>query len=247
MSSVGQCALDFGQVDVWLTSLSDIGGKEQLTYQRLLSDSERVRWQRFAVPGAKLQFLVARILLRSILSQYTGVPFESWEFEVNEYGRPRVLHPSEFRDIQFNLSHTEGLVVCAVARECEIGIDVECTRRALDVMSLAQTILSPRELSALTGAPPAYQQRRFFQYWTLKEAFVKARGIGLTLPLDEFWFDLNEAFPRVHFSPNFPCKAERWQFRQYSPTLQHMLAVAVSLAKSDLDIRLQWVVPAARL
>ena len=93
--------------------------------------------------------------------------------------------------LRFNLSHTDGLVVCLVAVEREIGVDVEHTARAGSVgIEIAERFSSPSEVAELRSLPFADQRSRFFDYWTLKEAYIKARGLGLHLPLDQFSFHL---------------------------------------------------------
>ena len=233
-----------GQVDIWLTSLAGVDDELRLAYQRLLSASERERSQRFRVEGALLQHLVARALVRTTLSGYADVPEDAWEFEPNRYGRPYVSQPTAFRDLYFNLSHTDGLVACAVSRSGDIGVDVENIRRDLDILALAPSVFAPPEVASVRQSPPAGRIDRFFSYWTLKEAYIKARGMGLSLALDGFWFELSGAAPRVHFSERCPDESERWRFRQFTPTAQHKLALAVSPpAGHEPDIRLHWVVP----
>lgn len=244
--SAERLRLDAGQVDVWLTSLAQIGDDLQTAYQRLLSAEERGRWQRFLVDGARLQYLVARALVRTSLSRYAGVPEDAWTFEANAYGRPYVRLPAACRDLYFNLSHTDGLVACAVSRNGEIGVDVENIGRAVDYLALAPTVFAPEEVASLARAAPADRCERFFAYWTLKEAYIKARGMGLSLALDGFWFELGGAAPRVQFTERCPDDAGRWRFRQYAPTPEHRLAVAAA-PESALDIRLRWVVPSAPL
>jgi 4'-phosphopantetheinyl transferase len=235
--------LDVGQVDVWLTLLSDIDDGLQRAYQRLLSDAEHARWQRFRVPSPQLQYLVARALLRTRLSQYADASEHSWQFDANKQGRPFISQPSRFRDLHFSLSHTDGLVACAIAKDCDIGIDVENIRHAVNVDALAPSVLSAPELASLTQSPPDERGERFLSYWTLKEAYIKARGLGLSLPLDGFSFDLDAPSPRISFTERCPDDPARWRFRQYRPTREHKLAVAVSTRAGELDIRLRWVVP----
>jgi 4'-phosphopantetheinyl transferase len=236
-----------GQVDIWLTSLArGVSGELQLAYQQLLSASERERWQRFLVEGPRLQHLVARALVRTTLSRYAAVPEDAWQFEPNRYGRPYVSQPTAFRDLYFNLSHTDGLVACAVSRSSDIGVDVENIQRDLDILALAPSVFAPTEVASVRQSSPDDRSDYFFSYWTLKEAYIKARGMGLSLALDGFWFDLSGAAPRVQFSERCPDDCERWRFRQFTPTAEHKLAVAIAPpAGQEPDIRRHWVVPLA--
>jgi 4'-phosphopantetheinyl transferase len=235
-----------GQVDIWLTSLAGVGDELRLAYRRLLSAAERERWQRFLVEGARLQHLVARALVRTTLSRYAGVPEDAWQFEPNRYGRPYVSQPTAFRDLYFNLSHSDGLVACAISKSRHIGVDVENIRRDLDILALAPSVFAPPEVASVRQSPPEDRTHYFFSYWTLKEAYIKARGMGLSLALDGFWFDLSGAAPRVQFSERCPDDPQRWRFRQFTPTVEHKLAVAISPPTGhEPDIRLYWVVPLA--
>jgi len=162
------------------------------------------------------------------------------------FGRPYISYPTVVADLQFNLSHTDGLVACVVGKSCEIGVDVENIWRDLDPAAIAPTVFSPMEVARLITSPPEERRGRFFSYWTLKEAYIKARGMGLSIPLDAFWFDLDGPTPRVRFTDRCPDQPERWRFCQYMPTAAHKVALAVATRPGTrLDLRLHWVVPLA--
>ena len=98
-------------------------------------------------------------------------------------GKPTIAHPKDIAPLSFNLSHTERLIVCLVALDREVGVDAEDTERAGETVEVADRFFSPTEVAALRALPAQSRRRRFFQYWTLKEAYIKARGMGLSLPL----------------------------------------------------------------
>jgi 4'-phosphopantetheinyl transferase len=227
-----------GQVEVRLTFLADVGEGHRRAYERQLSDAEHARWRRFLCPGAALQFLVARALLRSTLEACSGVPGACWRFTTNAYGRPFVCEPAAYRFLQFNVSHTHGLVACAVAWGCEIGLDVEDTRRDIDIAALAPQVFAPAERAYLARCGADEERSVFFSYWTLKEAYIKARGMGLSIPLEAFWFDLAQERPRIHFTSGCPDDPNRWAFHQFSPSARHRLALAVSPPGPQSDVRL---------
>jgi 4'-phosphopantetheinyl transferase len=236
--------LGSGQIDVWLTSLSGVSSDLQLEYLQLLSEPERAKWKRFVARDAQLQYLVSRALARTALSKYAAVPECAWEFETNRYGRPHVSKPQAARNILFNLSNTTGLVVCAVAIDCEIGIDVENIMRALDIDALAPAVFAPMELADVRRSPSGDRRERFFSYWTLKEAYIKGRGMGLSLPLDAFWFDLNGLSPRLNVTSRCPDRPERWRFHRYAPTPEHRMAIAVAAPRGTKpSICLRWIAP----
>jgi 4'-phosphopantetheinyl transferase len=230
-----------GQVDVWLTSLSGVSSIDQFACLQLLSESERAKWQRFLARDSQLQYLVTRALVRTILSRYAEVPALTWEFETNKYGRPYVSQPQAFRSLRFNLSNTTGLVACAVSRDCEIGIDVENIERTLDTDSLAPWVFAPVELADFRRVRPENRLDRFLSYWTLKESYIKARGMGLSLPLDAFWFELSGSSPFLIVTDRCPDNPARWRFYQHAPTHEHRMAVAVAAPEGvEPSIRLRW-------
>lgn len=244
LTNKGFLRLEMGQVDVWLTSLRDVPADRELAWLQLLSETERTRWRRFVVQDAKLQYLVSRALVRTTLSKYADVPEHAWQFETNDYGRPHISQPRALHHIQFNLSNTTGLVVCAVAKDCDIGIDVENIARALDTDELAPTVFAPKELADFRYGLPGDRRNRFFSYWTLKEAYIKARGMGLSIPLDAFWFDLGGSSPLLHVTDRCRDDPERWRFHQYAPTAEHRMAVAVAAPRgTEPSIHLRWTTP----
>lgn len=235
-----------GKVDVWLTSLSAVSYGQQLACLNFLSVAERAKWQRFVAKDAQLQYLVTRALIRTTLSRYADVPAQAWQFEANAYGRPHIVQPGDCDDIGFNLSNTTGLVACAVSGDCEIGIDVENIARALDTDALAPTVFAPAELTDFRQAGQEHRRDRFYSYWTLKESYIKARGMGLSLPLDEFWFDLGGRSPLLNVSERCPDVPGRWRFYQYAPTDEHRIALAVAPPSGiEPSIRLRWTTPAS--
>lgn len=244
MTSDGSLRLGVGQVDIWLTSLDGVSRDLERGYLQLLSEPERAKWQRFVAQDAQLQYLVSRTLVRTTLSRYASVPEQAWQFATNRYGRPQVSQPQALRDLQFNLSNTTGLVVCAVTKDCEVGIDVENIDRILDTDALAPTVFAPMELADFRLRPPGDRRNRFFSYWTLKEAYIKARGMGLSIPLDAFWFDLRRQSPLLHVTDRCRDDPERWSFRQYAPTAKHRMAVAAAAPRgAQPSIHLRWITP----
>lgn len=239
-----ECFLANGRVDVWLLSLSNLTDDERIEHERILTIDERVRAGRYLVQHARDQFSAARALLRTRLFAYTGESAECWRFEQNAYGRPQVAAPHRYHDIRFNISHTDGLVACAFTIGRELGIDVEATERELDVLGVARSHFAPLESDALSRFDSESRLAAFFSYWTLKESYIKARGIGLSLPLDSFWFELGEHPPRLHCAPRCEDVPERWRFLQSHPTHGHALALTVEArANEKLDVRINWLAP----
>ena len=179
---IGTC-----DVHVWCTFCDEIRDETLLdAYERLLSADERQRRSRFVFARDRHRFLVTRALVRTVLSRYTDVAPADWTFVVNTYGRPEIAprHPLAGM-LSFNIAHTTGLVVLGVACGRALGVDTENVRREAP-LEIAARFFAPTEVAALHALPEPEQSRRFFEYWTLKEAYLKARSMGLSLPLHEF-------------------------------------------------------------
>lgn len=233
------------EVHVWSTRPERIADPGLLrAYARLLTDEERARQQRFRLARSRHEHLVTRALLRTVLSRYVDVAPAAWRFVENRYGRPE-LAPGFDAPLHFNLSHTDGLIACAVTRAREVGVDVEALDRRGETVRIADRFFAPAEVDALRRLPPEDQRERFFTYWTLKEAYIKARGLGLAIPLDRFSFDVDDP-PRIAiaFDPQLDDDAEDWQFALYRPTDRHRLAVGVRRGRApDLRIELREIIP----
>lgn len=230
-----------GEVHVWYVFSDDVRDAGLLArYEAVLSPDERERRARFVFERDRHQFLVTRGVLRTLLGAYLGIEPSSCAFTLNPYGRPSLTGG----DLHFNVSHTKGLVAVAFAREPEIGIDVEdLERRAVDA-GVPRRFFSPAEVNALESLPEAARVSRFFDYWTLKEAYIKARGMGLSLPLDGFSMRLGDGAPRIAFAASIDDDPERWQFAQFDISARHRLALAVHRKGADLAIRLRQLAPA---
>jgi 4'-phosphopantetheinyl transferase len=215
-------------------------------YRALLSTDEIERMSRLIFARDRRRFLLTRALVRTTLSRYASVPPERWTFIANVHGRPEIFdRPRGVPDLRFNLSHTDGLIACAVTIGREVGVDVEHIGRRL-TYDVASRFFAPQEVADLKSLPADQQARVFFDYWTLKEAYIKARGFGLALPLGDFAFTLAPPSPpRITFEPALDDDPSTWQFFQDWPTPHHRLGLAVRRDGADLPVRLRSVVPPA--
>lgn len=211
---------------------------EQLArFAALLSPEETLRMQRFRRAENRHEYLVAHALLRLTLSRFAAVHPADWVFAPQAHGRPVVVGPAHAPMLSFSLSHTEGMVACTVARNRDVGIDVEALSRATDGLAVAEQFFSPAEGKWLADSAPEVRQPRFLQLWTLKEAYLKARGLGLSIPLDSFSFHVDPGNVRVSFAETPGDLARHWQFAQDLPSHKHTLAVAVhNSASAPVDI-----------
>ena len=215
-------------------------------YRALLSAEEHDRMARLVFERDRRRFLLTRALVRTMLSRYASVRPRDWRFIANVHGRPEIVdRPQGVPDLRFNVSHTDGLIACAVTIGREIGVDVEHIGRQL-THDVAGRFFAPTEVSALRELPEDEQQNAFFDYWTLKEAYIKARGFGLALPLADFAFRLAPpAPPQITFEPSLKDDAATWQFHQEWPTPLHRLGLAVRREGADLPVRIRFAVPHA--
>lgn len=213
-------------------------------YRALLSPDEHARMARLVFERDRRRFLLTRALVRTMLSRYAPVRPAEWTFIANTHGRPEILdRPAGVPDLRFNLSHTDGLIACAVTIGREVGVDVEHIGRRV-VHDVAGRFFAPSEVTALKALPEAEQHRVFFDYWTLKEAYIKARGFGLALPLADFAFTLDPPRPpAIAFEPTLDDDPTTWQFAQDWPTPVHRLGLAVRRTGRDLPVRIRRVIP----
>ena len=170
---------------------------------------------------------MTRALCRSVLSQYANIEPASWLFEFNKWGKPSIALEKELPWLEFNLSNTRGMVACLVHCGAPVGVDVEFLGRRGETVALADRYFSPVETRDLHSLLPSRQRQRFFEYWTLKEAYVKARGTGLALTLRKFSFRIGRDAIRVAFDTELEDDPADWQFGLFRPTSEHILAVGV--------------------
>ena len=217
---------------------------QQAAYRALLSKDEEERMARLIFERDRRRFLLTRALVRTMLSRYASVPPAGWSFITNVHGRPEILdRPRGVPDLRFNLSHTDGLIACAVTIGREVGVDVEHIGRRL-THDVAGRFFAPREVNDLKAVSAEQQEKVFFDYWTLKEAYIKARGFGLALPLGDFAFTLSPPSPpAITFEPALDDDPATWQFFQDWPTPQHRLGLAVRREGADLPVRIRSVIP----
>jgi 4'-phosphopantetheinyl transferase len=196
----------------------------------LLSDEERQRLMRFHFERDRLLFLAAHALLRITLSRHASIQPYAWRFHTSSHGRPEIAEPGS--RLRFSLAHTHGLAACAIVLDRDIGLDVEylASGPPLDVV---ERFFLPREQFEILNASSDVRARRFLERWTLKEAYVKARGLGLSLPPDRFsmYRDADERW-QVAFEAPLADDPERWSFWTWRLKNGHQAALAIDLGGS---------------
>jgi 4'-phosphopantetheinyl transferase len=209
----------------------------------LLGDGEKERLACLRLDRVRREFLVARGLARRLLSRFVAIPPEALAFALGPNGKPELANAGPSR-LRFNLSHTEGLVIVAVAEGVDIGIDVEWPRRRARMLDIAERYFHPVEVAALCALPPSRRRERFFALWTLKEAYIKARGLGVPAPLRQFWLDWQGRGVRVRFDPTLGEDPAHWQLVRRRLPSGHVVAVAVARGGAP-DLRVRWFAPPA--
>lgn len=192
----------------------------------LMNADERVRHDRYAFEHSRREYRLTRALVRTTLGAYLGRDPREVAFTQSEHGKPSVVDGG---DLAFNLSNTAGLIVCLLARGRDVGVDVESIDRRVDARGVAHRFFSPGEVSDLFALPEERQVRRFLGYWTLKEAYIKACGLGLAIPLSHFTYRLDddERVRAIEFVPERDDDPRRWQFAQPAVGPHHLAAVAL--------------------
>lgn len=217
--------LERGEAHVWTVDPATLSEAEEAELSEgVLCAAERARMQRLHFARDRQLFVAAHALLRFALSGCApAVPPAAWTFTTTRHGRPELVPPHD--GLRFNLSHSKDLVACVVVRHVDCGVDVERTE-GTDVALLSSSVLAPSERRSLAVVPPTDRPALFFRYWTLKEAYVKARGLGLSLEFDRCVFALDGQRAVLVSAPDHP-RAEDWQFAQWAPTPSHTLAIAL--------------------
>ena len=244
--AVGEACQDLqAGAHVWLCDGGEaLSIEEHEQYLALLSAEELARYRRFVFEQDGNRFLTAHALLRKVLSRYSNTPPQQWRFERNAHGRPSLAGRA---GLYFNLSHTQGLCACVVSAAPLCGVDVENMQRRNRLPGVAQRMFAGAEWQQLQGRDGAAYRLRFFQYWTLREAYVKALGTGLSASSRQFWFDVRGAecerwSARLCFDEAPPQHAVAdWRFYGWRPTPGYVLAVALGDHAGDARVRCQQV------
>lgn len=190
-----------------------------------LDPAEQARADRFRFAADREAYIAAHRLTRVLLARFGDRAAPDWRFVTGRFGKPAIDPVQNHGGWQFSLSHTKGLVACALGRDAELGLDVEARDRIVDALELAAHNFAPAEVAWLRALPAAQRQRDFLRLWTLKEATVKATGQGLSASLADFAFTLDPI--RIAFTGEDADDPARWQFHQQTPTDRHLLALAV--------------------
>ncbi len=234
------------EVHLWFADLERIDRALIPRYRALMSAGERQRNERYRFEHLREADCVTRALVRTVLSRYVPLAPDEWRFSPGEHGKPEIDQPGLELPLRFNLSHTSRYVVCAVGLERDLGVDIERTQRRNSVLNIANRYFSEQEVDELFRLPATQQEDRFFDYWTLKEAYMKASGEGIALGLGNFGFCLTGRDRiRVRFSDSLSDNPEHWWFWLHRLSPDHRLALAVRTGSRPPALRLFRTTPLA--
>ncbi len=238
-------SLQPGNVHLYYTCLEKVRDRALIDqYHRILSPDECEAVQKIKSAAKRHESLVTKALARFVLSRCCRVAPEAVRFFVNRHGKPALLPDVTPLPVRFNLSHCKGLVGCAVARDADVGLDMEDQHRCVN-LNLARRFFSEPEIMQLEKIKDtAAKKALFLQLWTLKEAYIKAVGEGLSLGLDHFSFVFDQGRPDIRFSPERPAPPGIWHF--FSATLLDRYTIAVgagSMHRQRPDLHLYACIP----
>ncbi|MFQ5349148.1 MAG: 4'-phosphopantetheinyl transferase family protein [Thermoanaerobaculia bacterium] len=236
------------EAHLWLLRLREsIPAAVERRWHELLSPEEEAVHRRFRVAVARRQHLAARALVRTTLSRYADVDPRRWAFSSGPEGKPKIAGPDGAPPLRFNLSHTRGLVACVVTLGLDAGVDVERpARRLRDPLELARHGFAPAEREMLGRLSGRARRDLFCDLWTLKEAYVKARGVGLlSLPARKLAYEIGpDGLIGLTLEPELGDRAEEWQLALLAPTDDHRLAVAIRRGRRpDLELVTREIAP----
>ena len=215
------------EAHVWLAPL-DVPADRVSALRALLNAGELARADRFLQPHHRIHSAVARGCLRSLLGCYLRVAPQSIEFQFNSHGKPSLSGGHEHSGLRFNLSHSHGLALLAFARGRDLGVDIEKVRPERPAEPLAERFFAPAEAARLRSLPSAQKPQAFFECWTRKEAYIKARGQGLSLPLDSFQVAFGPGVPpSILGASDDPDATARWAVFDLQPSAGFAGAIVV--------------------
>jgi 4'-phosphopantetheinyl transferase len=219
-------ALTDGAVHVWRMRL-DLSLAQIAALRCVLTDDERARADRFHADRHRHRFIACRAQVRQLLAGYLNERPERIDFRLGPQGKPALGGLRSNSGIDFNVSNSHDMALCAVAWHCELGVDIEHLREGRDQEGLAARFFAPQEVAALNALPANLRIEAFLRCWTRKEAVLKAVGIGLSFPLDRLVVTLAPSEPaRVLAFDGTPSAAANWWLEHLEPAPGYVGALA---------------------
>lgn len=227
-----------GEIRVWHGGIDDVfRDRDRIGRARTwLEPAADGRYERYRHDADRHMFLLGRVMARSMVSAAAGWTPTAWQWQEGPHGRPEIAAPPT--DLRFNLAHSAGIVVCALANGHDVGIDLEDLERPPIDPDLVRRYCAPAEADDIEAQGPDGWRDRFLHYWTLKEAYLKARGLGISVHLADICFTLDGDRARIAFLGSLAGSDDQWTFRIGRLTPRHLMAVAAPVASAAfrLDI-----------
>ena len=234
--------LSDNDIHLWTINPQAITDPSKLnSLKSILSEKEIEKIQRYRLPKAQHNALITRAFVRTVLSLYIDLKPHDLLFEIAEHGKPELINSP--LPLRFNLSHNNNLVICAVCLKHDIGCDIESLSRKISVEAISKRYFAPSEYQSLKDLEASLQTSRFFEYWTLKEAFVKCTGLGISQGLGSFSFEIGNKENRQYndnIKLNFAADNKQQNNQDYYscllyPDSTHCIALCVNCANRSAD------------
>jgi 4'-phosphopantetheinyl transferase len=223
-----QLELRDGVLHLWLIDVTSPGDDQLAALKQWLMPEEIERNECYAQSVSRRRDVVCRATLRQLLCRYLGLGNAELRLDRTENGKPLLTNISS--SLQFNYSHSGDFAAFALVQGPQVGIDIEHSLRKKDLLAISNRFFSETEVADLAALPEAVRRDRFFAYWTLKEAYIKARGEGIFIGLQNFSFHLaedNEQAIGISFGPADFDEINGWQFFRLLERQEYPVAVAL--------------------
>lgn len=214
------------QIDLWRIPLRPLPECRYQAYFQGLLPEERAQHDAYCFSADRLRYLLTRVLSRRVMAAYLNRTPENLVFSQNAFGRPALSMHQNHLDLDFNLAHNEDYILCAIVRQGAVGVDIEHYRQSCR-LALVEDFFSPQELVQILRQDGVLRDQQFFQLWTLKEAFIKAVGKGMAIPLDAFYFLLEEG-GRSFFDPEKHGGDLAWHFFSWETEGNNIVSIAAA-------------------
>lgn len=238
--------LNENSIHLWSINPQELTDPNKISdLKEIISTDELNKVEKYKRNKDKHGALVTRAFIRLILSKYQALSPKDWSFSINAHGKPEIKNA--LLPLRFNLSHNKDLIICAVCLDRDIGCDVERFDRNVNVSAITRRFFSKDEQSQLNELPEYEQRSKFIEYWTLKEAFVKATGHGISLGLDTFSFKINasdthQLNKNIELTVSEKCKIDshlQWFNCLIFPDDEHCIALSINKNELTTDFTIQ--------
>lgn len=215
------------QAHLWLIPFKKIEEGESY-FRQIMSQDELSRAGRFHFEKDRTRYVCGRGFLRLLLGRYLSILPSSILFEYNDFGKPELSKHQNLQLLTFNTSHAEDYLAFAVTNIAQIGIDIEILQKKTDLMGIAERFFSAKEFEKIKSFHNKNFTEAFYNCWTRKEAFIKAVGDGLSIPLNSFEvsIDTNEGYTNINFYNKNG--SEKWRLLSFKPATNYVGALAVN-------------------